>query len=492
LIRFIDQLHQTIKKPPLGGGDPYPGPEQRPKDYPPGQAGASETGQQPGGGAGDQPRPSMASAPAARALTADADGFDLRAASPNWLSSGAPYITGGGPGAWPVSNASVTPNPNDPQPWDFDIPPTLQAPQVGPLDVEVAILDTVPTMVNLQSAYAKWVGNDQIQPPQDPLQTANLLLKRLLAAPAGGQFNVVDQSSTPESAGTADQLDVVYLPDLVPAVLGENPYPMSSHGLFIAGIIRSIAPQAKLRLIQVLNSDGGGTLDSIAQGLAYANRAGRTVPLVINCSFVLNIPRQGDPAQPSDLQGLPQSTIDSLTQTLSDMFAHTNQSANLVIAAAAGNAGTGTSHPAPRYPAALAAVAGVAALAQDDNDPNTPPSLSGYSDLADDQLAEGFATFGGEPVGGSLPPTTDAAKGMLGIFIDRLPVAGTPPTNAILVPNTSGWARWAGTSFATPIISAVLANLISSGLSPSAALQQLDTTAPDIGVNNALAVRQLS
>jgi hypothetical protein len=499
LLGFINALHQTIKKPPLEPGDSEPGPEQGPGEYPPEQRGGSETGQrstahtQPGS-TGDQPQPAPASAPAAaaRALTADADGFDLRAASPNWLSSGAPYITGGGPGAWPVGAASVTPNPADPQPWDFDLPPTLQPPILGALDVEVAILDTAPSMISLQSAYAKWVGNDQVQPPQPPLQTLNLLLKRLLAAPSGGQFNVVDQSSTPDSIGAADQLDVIYLPDLIPAVLAENPYPMTSHGLFIAGMIRSVAPKAKLRLIQVLNSDGGGSLDSIAQGLAYANHAGRTAPLVINCSFVLNIPRPGDPAQPSDLQGLPQSTIDSLTQTMSDMFAHTNQSPNLLIAAAAGNAGTGATHPSPRFPAALAAVAGVAALKQDDSDPNTPPALADYSDLADDQLAEGFAVFGGESVSTNTPPTTDPAKGMLGIFIDRLPVPGTPPSSAILVPNTTGWARWAGTSFATPIISAVLANLIGGGLSPAAALQQLDTIAPDIGVTNALELRQLS
>ena len=50
---------------------------------------------------------------------------------------------------------------------------------------------------------------------------------------------------------------------------------MASHGLFVAGIIRSIAPQAKLRLIQVLNQDGGGSVESITQGLTVADRSGR-------------------------------------------------------------------------------------------------------------------------------------------------------------------------------------------------------------------------
>src|SRR5207253_7893683 len=113
--------------------------------------------------------------------------------------------------------------------------------------------------------------------------------------------------------------------------VSQHPYPMATHGLFIAGIIRSLAPQAKLRLIQVLNNDGGGSVESIIQGLTLADRPGRSVPLVINCSFTLRIPRPGedltetlgpdlDAALAEDLNATPGNTlqdkIDFLTQLI--------------------------------------------------------------------------------------------------------------------------------------------------------------------------------
>ena len=40
----------------------------------------------------------------------------------------------------------------------------------------------------------------------------------------------------------------------IASIFGQD-YTMSSHGLFVAGIIRTIAPQVKLRMIQVLHDD---------------------------------------------------------------------------------------------------------------------------------------------------------------------------------------------------------------------------------------------
>jgi hypothetical protein len=499
LIRFISQLHSAIALPPLtpppppdGGpveapGSPYkPDAPSEPSQPPDAGSPASSADPAQAARASGQPSAMLTAATPTRASTADADGFDLRAASPNWLSSGAPYIGGGGPGAWPTNVVSVTPNPADPQPWDFVIPPTLQPPILGALAVEVAILDTAPSLVDLHSAYDTWVGDDQAQPPQLPLRDPNPLLKELLAGPQGGPFSVVDQTGT-TAVSPADQIDVLYQSGIIPLNLFEHPYPMASHGLFIAGIIRSLAPQAKLRLIQVLNEDGGGSVESITQGLALADRPDRSVPLVINCSFTLRIPRPGE-----NLGGATQAQIDQLTQLMHDAFIHVSQSPNVVIVAAAGNSDGAAGHPLARYPAAFEAVSGVAALAKDDLNPSTPDVLATYSDLADDQPDEGFAAFGGEAAGGLPPLKTDAANGMLGVFIEQLPVEIPPPTGVALTPNTSGWARWAGTSFSAPIVSAILANLISSSFSPLGARDQLVLTAPDVDVNNAVPARQLA
>jgi subtilisin family serine protease len=373
--------------------------------------------------------------------------------------------------------ATATPTETIPEPWAFSLPIELQSPANG-APVEIAILDTVPRMIDLQNAHATWVGDDQATPTLTP----NPLLASLLGSPADGSFNVADQSLTPDTVGTPDQLDVIYLPNLPITDIEEHAYPMPSHGLFVAGIIRSIAPQAKLRLIQVLNDEGGGSLLSITQGLAYANRTNRgTLPLVINCSFAMRTPRVGDPLDAVDLVNIPQSEIDELTQLLSDQFAQTNQAFDLAIAAAAGNHGGGPVHPPARYPAAFPFVAGVAALKQDDNNDVTPPELNVYSDLADDQVAEGFAAFGGER-SSSDPTLTDIQKGVLGVFIDTLPRLDSVTSTVTDDPNTTGWARWAGTSFATPIVSAVLANLIAGGDNAEVAISSLGTKLNDLNV----------
>jgi len=509
LLNFVSQLHHAIALPQLVPPRPSDGGPVEVRDSPYNKPDADSDPSQPadaGSPAPDQAPAMLTAATPTRPSSADAQGFDLRAASPNWLSSGAPYIGGGGPGAWPIGIASVTPNATGLQPWDFVVPSSFQSPEQNPLPVEVAILDTVPDFLALESAYGTWVGNGPALPP---LRDPNPLLTTLLAGPSGGPFNVVDQSGT-TAVGSADQIDVLYQTGIIPVNLFQHPYPMASHGLFIAGIIRSLAPQAKLRLIQVLNDDGGGSAESILQGLTLADRPGRSVPLVINCSFTLRISRPGedlaetlgadlDKALAEDLKATPGNTlqdkINVLTQLMHDAFVHVCQSSNVVIVAAAGNNEVvpPTGHPQARYPAAFDGVSGVAALAKDDLDPGTPDALATYSHLADDQLSEGFAAFGGDVAAGPAPLRADAANGMLGVFIEELPEELPPPTGGVaLTPNTSGWARWSGTSFATPVVSAILANLISSNMTPLVAREQLGIDAPDIDVSNAVPARQFS
>jgi subtilisin family serine protease len=283
---------------------------------------------------------------------------------------------------------------------------------------------------------------------------------------------------------------------------------MASHGLFVAGIIRSIAPQAKLRLIQVLNADGGGSVESITQGLSLADRPGRgSLPLVINCSFTLRIPRPGEDltevlgpdleqALAEDLNALPGNTladkIVALTQLMHDAFVHVSQSTAVAIIAAAGNNETvpPVGHPQTRYPAAFDGVAGVAALVKDDLNSATPDVLAPYSALADEAPDAGFAAFGGDAAIGPAPIKADTANGMLGVFIEDLPQV--IPTGVGLGLNTTGWVRWSGTSFSAPIVSAIVANLVSRTINttPLVARDQLASLAPDTDVTNAVVARQ--
>ena len=122
-----------------------------------------------------------------------------------------------------------------------------------------------------------------------------------------------------------------------------------------------------------------------------------------------------------------------------------------ILVAAAGNDSNVDNRSQSRYPAAYPNVTGVGALTRDDN----PVA---YSNLADSPSTIGYATFGGEVAlpastdpATDEPPATDPNGGILGVYIGLLD--GQPK-------NPTGWARWAGTSFAAPIISGTLARLI--------------------------------
>ena len=441
MLRLIREIHKTIAQPPIPGRTPQP--QGEPGQYPP-----ENRRQEP-------PLPAAAR-PAAPAGAQDTPptGFRLRAASANWMSSGAKYQIGGGPGAQPVGVPAMPSGLPSPQPWEFTLPPDLAQPGSGEATrpVEVAVLDSVPSYAALQGAHATWVAG--ATPPHP-------LLKLLLSDPAGA-FNVVDRTPLTSSPGTVDQLEVWYSAAIAAIELDAHQYTMSSHGLFVAGIIRSIAPQVKLRMIQVLNDDGGGTLQNLLDGFELLSARTDTTPLLVNCSLVLNVTPED-----ADLQ-----------QLVQDIFSVVNQSNNAVIAAA-GNAGTaaGGTRAGAAAPAAYDTVTGVGALQLD----NTPAD---YSNDSDTPTADGFATFGGAVAAGSSALTADPNGGILGVFIDDLPGD---------LPNASGWARWAGTSFATPIATAAIANILSRAANTDdalAAIGNLLSVTPDGAIGDNISVVQ--
>jgi hypothetical protein len=80
-------------------------------------------------------------------------------------------------------------------------------------------------------------------------------------------------------------------------------------------------------------------------------------------------------------------------------------------------------------------------------------NTASYSNLCDHPLYTGYTTLGGEHY---------KQNGVRGIYIHEFPsyTGSVPPSDYHLVnysTNKTGWAWWAGTSFATPIISGLLA-----------------------------------
>lgn len=76
---------------------------------------------------------------------------------------------------------------------------------------------------------------------------------------ASGGFDFVDQDDDPSD-----------LPDGIDNDLDGLTDEMAGHGTFVAGLIRLVAPDAKLLPVRVLDSDGRGDVWMLAKGLFYA------------------------------------------------------------------------------------------------------------------------------------------------------------------------------------------------------------------------------
>ena len=257
--------------------------------------------------------------------------------------------------------------------------------------------------------------------------------------------------------------------DLYGRVVG---FHMADHGLFEAGVIHDIAPDANIECIRVLNDFCVGDVSVLIQALEgihdrvlFGNLKDK--PVVINMSLVIPADSEAvnagiDPAQ----LALTRQGLLKAIQALTD--------SSVVFVASAGNEGdlrytpmnpTGE-RPDALYPAAYAyngltqpeMMIPVGAI----NSIGKAASYSCYPGPL------GVATYGGEVPAKSDIKTVDHVThvskidGMIGIYSalhypalsvdDR--IANYP------VPNAHGWAYWVGTSFATPIISALAARVL--------------------------------
>lgn len=407
----------------------------------------------------------------------------LRVASPNWIAGGTPGGVWGGPAAQPVAFAGKPKNAAADASFTLRNPPPFRRERRG-AGVEVVILDTAPSAYQLAQAYRRW----QAQHP---------LVDSLLQP--GGRLRVSYAAHT----------DFIHLADYD---FPHHPYNMADHGLFAAGVIHQIAPHAALHLVEVLHPHGVGDVDAITRALwRIAHRQSRN-PLVINMSLGINIP-QPDYIKTMGTNGL---NWKQLNEDLSHRMCWPLQwvcnvlrAQGVLLVASAGNDaqqqdGEPVYHPYTRYPAAFDSVLGVGALVEGDkpapysnradvfygSDAGAAPSGYGtggepaYGNGRDDPpLPQGVATFGGAVV----TKNKDLAhaqpeESVLGIYTGAAPGGD----------NQHGWAWWAGTSFAAPIISGTLAALLSENADPNAALRELErvTQNTNNGVGPVVAVQQ--
>jgi hypothetical protein len=290
-------------------------------------------------------------------------------------------------------------------------------------------------------------------------------------------------------------------------------YDMSDHGTFIASIIRSITPSTKIYLYEVLNRYGDGSFLTIAHGLAEAlNQLGQdNKHKIFNCSFGIVHKLPENKSAPQNLKDL-LSTLsrppfdELIFKAVRDAFAPIISHPHITVVASAGNDAendTGGRPPA-WYPAGFEKVLSVAALPKDqlrdENNKKLKPAK--YSNLAHSpgkDKAYSFATIGGERKAYSVgtingkrqyddPAPFSPVGGILGVYIGKIPIWNAADQSITEGPdNVTGYAEWSGTSFAAPIISALLARPESERVPENQAVPNKEVTVDD---ENAILVSQ--
>jgi hypothetical protein len=400
--------------------------------------------------------------------------FNLVGVSPHWFGVASTDLESGSPAGQPQ------------KPWDPERPKHFVPDKVrdligrlgerfgdrGPYGrpIKVAIFDTWP-MDNPVRPLA------HIRAFRDRLRQTGIASHRLDQAAVG---DIVPEHRIYDYIGRSD------LADAPVWRLGcdgrfEDAYRMSDHGLFVADLINDIAPEAEISVYRVLTDWGSTDLNSLRAAVGDAMLDAGDGPLLLNFSMAVGpeiamtqtllneaqqivldaqrwsrgvmdkAPSEADRARSNferqQLQAL--RWLDQRDRRFAGWFATIDQTFGVdgidhVLAVAA--AGNDSCRPVrlfgPRLPAALEGIIGVSAAK------NLEGDLSHYSN-ANDIFGpnDGTIAFGGEASGGR------STEGLIALYVsDQLP-PGVPGGN------THGRAMWAGTSFATPIVTGVAARL---------------------------------
>lgn len=420
-------------------------------------------------------------------LKQDGD-IPIVAASPNWISGGAPGIGIACPASVPI------PLPKDRtyMRWHFELPELSETLQNLKGDgTTIYVLDATPTTKHIEQV-ASHIGNK------------NALLQSLAVA----------------MNGTSPAIEIQY--QSIPARLnsvrtGKDIYgrhfgfKMPDHGLFITGILHDLVPNAKIRCIRVLNDACVGDLGMIVDALNTIQQhmvSEKITQAVINLSMVI-VPSSANLPDIWFSEG--NKRTDGLATMIQEldpftigfhMVVHSLVAQGAVVVAAAGNdsdasnyRGTseGIAHRSgPRYPAAFPEVISVGSV-------DKQGQATSYSDYpALPPHYNGVATYGGALPHPVVPPETpnepepagaktwanvdDAVVGLYSsAHYPMLSATDEPPEGYNAPEYSHGWAYWSGTSFATPIVSALAARLLQAkhngNLSTSMSVKDLITTA---------------
>jgi hypothetical protein len=408
----------------------------------------------------------------------------LRHVYPNWHNASAPHVTIGphGPGGppRPVHKDKVIG-------LEFVLSDKLNEAKSNTTPKAIVyILDTLPTEDRIRDALQDFPG------------LAPTFQRILPAVPADWTPVAVGPYS---DAYKTEKATYIYSPEMDINLLmydvvhhyapGAHDYDSSDHGLFIAGIVHSMAPEVELYVIQVMGDAGVGTIFDFAHGFSKVAVIHQTLhpgaPAVVNCSFSLSIPINGheDSKKKNTLETF-RETHPGFEDQLKDLLEAIDEilSKNALIVAAAGNdspnpapadsSGTAQRAAGPaspiaaasaketRYPAQFDSIIGVGALDR------ARKELARYSNKADQPSSQGIYAFGGDydhkqHANVRIENDYELEEGVISIFTGNPRDLIPGQTDAVALGDQAlGYAEWEGTSFAAPIVSACIALLWSA------------------------------
>jgi len=245
-------------------------------------------------------------------------------------------------------------------------------------------------------------------------------------------------------------------------LMGES-NPALGHSTFIAGIVRQVAPDARVLAIRVMHSDDVAyegdiicALGQLARRIARAEEgdlAGMVDVVSLSFGYFSESPQDG---------GITSGLWKAIEALLN---------LGVVVVAAAGNFATRRAY----YPAAFARqdvpagqvpVISVGAL-----NPNGTKAMFSNDGPWVTAWAQGAAVMSTYPIDIDASRTPE-----LRIPADRTPPGVLPPGRESLDPDdyACGWAIWSGTSFAAPYLAALIAAALLKGAAPRRSGLRLD------------------
>lgn len=378
----------------------------------------------------------------------------ILSAAPAYFCGATPGVTQGCPAVPPVPVPVDASCPSSPGLWPIELPRGKQSSAIGTGEgVKVFILDALPKLADITRAANAAGANNKLL-----LDVATNVTFRY---DYDNLVDAVDPSGSDQVTVGKD-------------IFGRHStFNMPDHGLFIAGIVRSLASDASVECIRVLNDYCVGDLNVLLRALQdihdRMSEGGdlHKKPVVINLSLV--IPTDDEAKQKGVKpkvggHNITRTELLAAIQSLVEMGA--------VFAASAGNEGDRRGNPSARRPGALYPgafandkVKGIIAVGAT-NHAGNPAKYSCYPGTY------GIATYGGEipkplparhPARGKTTPgcstRAEHIDALIGVYSSTsypsLSINDCDPTYP--APDDYGWAYWVGTSFATPIISALLA-----------------------------------